>query len=105
MRKTLIALLLLVPWPTLAGEVQCNCPSVPAEGTGDTSCSATESNEVCTIDFNTFAIEDEQAALELLSDATTLPIRYQRFDRRKFPGGFRREQATQLADQAIIYLT
>ena len=48
-----------------AGTVQCTCPNINAKGTGDTSCSATETGSECTIDFNTFNPADEEAAAEI----------------------------------------
>ena len=56
--------------PAFGGSVQCECPSVDAKGTGDTSCSATESGSECTVDFNTFNPKDEQAAFDALSQSS-----------------------------------
>mgnify|MGYP000073690972 CR=1 FL=1 len=47
---------------SLAGSVQCTCPTVNAEGTGNSSCSASESGGKCTVDFNHFDQEDKQTA-------------------------------------------
>jgi hypothetical protein len=63
----------------LAGEVQCNCPTINAQGTGNSDCSASESSGVCTIDFNTFADADENLAIGLVSSALS-------------SGGFRQEK-------------
>ena len=72
MRLKIVASLvvLLISHSVLAGSVQCNCPEVDAKGTGDTSCSATESGSQCTIDFNTFNFDDERSAFELLSSVS-----------------------------------
>lgn len=56
----------LVPMPVSA-KVQCSCPKVPADGEGNTSCSASENSGRCTIDFNLFGPESEKRAVELLT--------------------------------------
>ena len=112
MRSKLAALIIMATTSAHAGEVQCSCPTVSAKGTGDTSCSATETGGKCTIDFNTFSFEDEQAAADLLASSTPWSITYQRFDRHKYPGGFNSEQAQLLAnydvsafvDQLLVYI-
>src|SRR5262245_44701524 len=47
-------------------KVQCTCPKVPASGEGNTSCSAAESNNKCTVDFNVF-FEREARAAQMLT--------------------------------------
>ncbi|HVQ36383.1 MAG TPA: hypothetical protein VMS31_02555 [Pyrinomonadaceae bacterium] len=49
-----------------SGKVQCSCQKIPADGEGNTSCSAAESGSRCTIDFNLFGRESETRAAELL---------------------------------------
>jgi hypothetical protein len=51
-----------------SAKVQCSCPKVPADGEGNTSCSASESGGRCTIDFNLFGLESERRAAQLLID-------------------------------------
>lgn len=53
---------------TTEAAVKCNCPTIDAKGEGNTSCSASESNNECTIDYNLFA-EREQRANNLLNNA------------------------------------
>ncbi len=62
---TFIALLLLFGNSALAA--QCTCPSVKAEGKGNTSCSASESGNWCTVDFNLFSPDIEQRAAAIVS--------------------------------------
>src|SRR5579859_7492450 len=47
-------------------ENRCTCPKVPALGVGDSSCSASESDGRCAVDFNLFGPEREQRAVDLL---------------------------------------
>ena len=47
--------------------VKCTCPTIDAEGEGNTSCSVSESNNKCTIDYNLFA-EREARAAQLLAE-------------------------------------
>ena len=54
---------LIVP---ASAKVQCSCPNVPADGEGNSSCSASESHNRCTLDFNLFGKESEDRAAELL---------------------------------------
>jgi len=48
-------------------KVQCSCQTIPADGEGNTSCSAAESGGRCTIDFNLFGPESESRAAALLT--------------------------------------
>jgi hypothetical protein len=50
---------------------RCKCPSVAAVGEGNSSCSASESNGQCTVDFNVFA-EREDRSIELLRNSNAL---------------------------------
>jgi hypothetical protein len=56
----------------IAGSVQCKCITVKARGTGNSSCSASESGEECMIDYNTFdeSVENKAHGLvkEILGD-------------------------------------
>ena len=56
----------LVAIPASA-KVQCSCPNISADGEGNTSCSASESGRLCTIDFHLFGPESEKRAAELLA--------------------------------------
>ena len=51
--------------PALA-KVKCSCPSINADGEGNTSCSTSESGGRCSIDYNLFN-EREKRAAKLLS--------------------------------------
>jgi hypothetical protein len=44
----------------------CTCPKVPASGQGNTSCSASEANNRCTVDYNVF-FERETRSVQFLS--------------------------------------
>jgi DNA-binding transcriptional regulator YdaS (Cro superfamily) len=45
---------------------ECTCPTIPASGRGNTSCSGHESNGHCTLDYNLFSpIGEDQAAVML----------------------------------------
>lgn len=50
----------------VSARVQCSCPTISADGEGNTSCSASESDGRCTIDFNLFGPESENRAAQLL---------------------------------------
>ena len=52
---------------TASADVKCSCPTIDAEGEGNTSCSASESNNKCTIDYNLFAEREQRAAIMLRS--------------------------------------
>jgi hypothetical protein len=52
----------------------CTCPKVPASGQGNTSCSASEANNRCTVDYNVF-FERERRSVEFLSKAGVDSIR------------------------------
>ena len=42
--------------------VKCSCPSIDADGEGNTSCSTSESGGRCTIDYNLFSEREHRAA-------------------------------------------
>lgn len=52
----------------VSAKVQCSCPTISADGEGNTSCSASESDGRCTIDFNLFGSESEMRAAKLLQN-------------------------------------
>ena len=60
----LSAVFLSIP-QTANAVVRCQCPTVSARGAGNSSCSASESNRRCTVDFNVFS-ERERRAVEVL---------------------------------------
>jgi hypothetical protein len=62
----------LLPTPA-SSAVKCSCPSVAADGEGNSSCSAAESNNRCTIDYNLFA-ERELRAAEFLNKSGTVTV-------------------------------
>jgi hypothetical protein len=90
-----------------SAKVQCSCPTVPADGEGNTSCSASESGGRCTIDFNLFGPENEMRAAQLLGQfghiQLTLP------DAALPPDQALRKMSSsregQLVDAVLIYLT
>jgi hypothetical protein len=51
-------------------ENRCACPKVSAFGVGDSSCSASESDNKCAVDFNIFGQERESRAVDLLRSTT-----------------------------------
>ena len=50
--------------PALA-KVKCSCPSINADGEGNTSCSTSESGGRCSIDYNLFNEREKRAAKQL----------------------------------------
>jgi hypothetical protein len=63
----ILAALLFIPTPGVAA-TQCTCPTIAASGAGNTSCSASERENKCTVDFNVF-FEREERAIQLLGSA------------------------------------
>jgi hypothetical protein len=85
-------------------ETQCTCPKVAASGVGNTSCSASESNSKCTVDFNIF-FEREARATALLSRAG-LQLSVPDSNLSASIGLAQlKNQPNQLADAILIYLT
>jgi len=85
-------------------ETQCACPKVPASGVGNTSCSASESNGKCTVDFNIF-FEREARAVALLSKAG-VQLRVPDRNLSASVGLAQlKNEPNQLADAILIYLT
>lgn len=75
MRRPTQSLLAALPFLALVfgstyafAATQCTCPRILASGEGNTSCSASESNNKCTVDFNVF-LEREDRAVRLLAGA------------------------------------
>ena len=62
-KRCMIAAMLLTaaPAPALSTN-QCTRPRVPATGEGNTSCSASEANGRCTVDYNVFSERESRAA-------------------------------------------
>ena len=58
---------------SLHAEVKCSCPTIDAEGEGETSCSTNESGGKCTIDYNLFANRELRAA-DLLRNILQTPF-------------------------------
>jgi hypothetical protein len=67
MRIGFVVLLCVTLLSTSAVANDCACPTVQANGKGSTSCSASESNGRCTIDYNLFSPAAEQLAGQLLT--------------------------------------
>ncbi len=83
---------------------ECACPKVPASGVGNTSCSASESNGKCTVDFNIF-FEREARATALLSKAG-VQLRVPDPSLSASVGLAQlKNEPNQLADAILIYLT
>jgi hypothetical protein len=55
--------------------VRCSCKTISADGEGNTSCSAAESNNRCTVDFNQFARERTDQAFSMAQDAPGISIK------------------------------
>ena len=90
----------------MAGSVRCTCPSVKADGKGNTSCSATETGNRCTIDFNEFGRHVEYQAAQALSNATNRSFAVVEFRRRNTYGRFSSlfSRQDRLLDQLAIYM-
>lgn len=110
----LIFLLHLILVPANANHVKCKCPNIDARGSGDSSCSASETNGVCSIAFNEFDIELELAA----KDSVQKYVHWRKIAHKEFPltskttngQTFTRENAIDLSnnpdsliDQILIY--
>ena len=68
-RKTLVTIFaLLLSVSGQASHVKCKCPQVDARGTGDSSCSASETGGRCSIAFNEFDPAYEAAAIDVLKE-------------------------------------
>lgn len=72
-----LAIAVSSPLPLHAGNVKCTCPAIAADGVGNSSCSASEADDRCTVDFNEFgeALEQEAVAtIESLADGLGLEV-------------------------------
>lgn len=93
----------LLPWQGARAN-DCACPTIQANGKGNTSCSTSESNNRCTIDYNLFSPAAEQTAAELLAKGgmpvqTPPPINtLQALEQLAVQGGDR------LTDAVLVYL-
>lgn len=76
MIRRLLTVGMTLCWLSSGAEAEnnCSCPNVPADGKGETSCSAAEASGRCTIDFNIFGAEREQRAFNLLRSVTKVPL-------------------------------
>ena len=97
----------LLAHTAFSGTVRCECPEVNAKGTGDSSCTATETGGECTIDFNTFNLADEEQAFTLLKEVTSVKgVVWTRFN--QYPGlTFQRAQGLEdreLVDLLMVYV-
>lgn len=97
-----------------ANHVRCTCPSVSARATGSSSCSTSEVSGLCTVAFNEFDNELEDAALSLLKKAAepSLSVQFHRYPPIQRDGrGFSlaesqslfRQSPAALVDQLVVY--
>jgi len=89
-----------------SAQVRCSCPKIPADGEGNTSCSAAESGGRCTVDFNLFGRDSERRAADLLSkygrrEATPPDPRLSAVDALKALSSRDRQQ---LVDAVCVYM-
>ena len=86
---------------SFAGRVNCECPSISAKGTGNSSCSATENSGECTIDYNQFDLNIVEKAKSFVSQYTPRPFEYKhiRQSRQLF-----KLSPEKLVDQLLIYM-
>ena len=100
--------ILCLSLPAQANHVKCKCPNIDARGTGDSSCSASESSGRCTIAFNEFDTVLERTA----KDALQKTVRWREIQFTELPSSreFSRKNATSLSqnpelliDQIIVY--
>jgi len=86
---------------SFAGRVNCECPSISAKGTGNTSCSATENIDECTIDYNQFDPIIIEEAKSFVSQYTLRSIKYKHI--RQSQQLFKLSPDN-LVDQLLIYM-
>lgn len=60
--------------PSVAAEGRCKCPTISAEAKGNSSCSGTETGNLCTINFNRFPDQIENRAADYLSKIIPNPL-------------------------------
>ena len=100
--------ILFLSLPVQPNHVKCKCPNIDAQGTGDSSCSASESSGRCTIAFNEFDTALERTAKNVLQKTvrwreiqfTELPSSSE-FSRRNAIGLSQNPES--LVDQILIY--
>lgn len=107
MTKHLVPILigfLLLSITSAIAEVHCKCPRIAAQGVGDLSCSASESNSICTVDFNIFGPVREGRASELLSRAfsSRITVPDPNLDSAE---AFTRSGGDAVTDFVLVYLT
>lgn len=74
LRKAIALTIACVGFSNIAvAEIRCSCRSIPADGEGNTSCSANEIDGRCTIDYNLFGDRETQAA-NVLTDILDFPF-------------------------------
>ena len=83
---------------------ECTCPKVPASGVGNSSCSASEDNGKCTVDFNIF-FEREIRAIALLKQADVAVAAPTPSANSTAALAELKGRPNQLTDAIIIYLT
>lgn len=94
---------------SVSAKVQCSCPTIRADGEGNTSCSAAESSGRCTVDFNLFGAEAEARAAQLL-EANSLSPRVTLFRPDSTRPSFEaliqlsRNSRDRMVDAVLIYL-
>jgi hypothetical protein len=94
-------------------DIQCSCPNIAADGVGNSSCSASELDSRCTVDFNFFSERVEQEAADFLEKNMGNFVFYSRIGpetgslRGLDEGGARelgaRSGGQELIDQIMIY--
>lgn len=121
MRYSITAFLMIfaLGMPEAFGETQCSCPTVKADGVGNSSCSASESSDSgrCKIDFNEFGTREARAA-DILAGTRVSNLNWNRDTRFSLAPQFgnARERLLvfrtplleingQLADVILLYLT
>lgn len=109
LQQSLMALfLLLFSFSLQANHVKCKCPGVDARGTGESSCSASETNGQCTIAFNEFDPALENAALDALQKAVKWkniqvdPVAQSQFFTRKMAVRLSRDPE-QMMEQILVF--
>jgi hypothetical protein len=78
---TILAIAFSVVALSAQAAVKCTCKTILADGEGNTSCSAAESNNRCTVDFNQFFQDRADRAFAMVRDvpgiSATLPSAFE----------------------------
>ena len=53
-----------------SAEVRCTCPTIPADGHGNTSCTGSEENNRCSLTYNQFRPDLVDKAVDVLRGAS-----------------------------------